>query len=99
MRVPLAHVLDCTSQGGSFGGLRLGPISWTLPGIDGRRVSTGRLRIPRSVRPVAVELRLSPYSGTASFAELVLVGRGRFPRRYWACGHDALTAFVHAAGG
>lgn len=98
MRIPLTHVIGCVSGGGSFSALRLGPISSTPVGIDGRLVSSGRLRVPRTIGTVAVELRLSPYSSTASFVELVLVGRGRYPRRYWTFGHDALSAFKHAAG-
>ena len=99
MRVALPAVLERVSGGGAWDGLYLGALSSPAgPGLDGRLVWSGRLRLPRTPGSVPVELRLSPYSSAASFVELVVTGRGRFPRRYWASGHDALSALKRSVG-
>jgi len=56
----------------------------------------GRLHIPWSVAPVRVHLRVTPFQGACTLLELVLMSRGRYPRRYWHVGHDAISAVVDA---
>jgi hypothetical protein len=99
VRVPLDEVQAEVRAGGTWDGLCAAAVSSVgVSRLDGRIVSRGRLRIPRTVRSVPVELRLSAYSSSATVVELVLTGRFRFPRRYWTIGHAALTALKHAAG-
>ena len=59
----------------------------------------GRLRIPWSVAPLRVLLRVTPFQEACTLLELVLLSRGRYPRRYWQVGHDAVGAIVDDVAG
>jgi hypothetical protein len=54
----------------------------------------GRLRIPWSAVSVPVLLRVTPFLGARTMLELMVTSRGRFPRRFWGCGHDAIGAIA-----
>jgi hypothetical protein len=94
---PVDVVARVLAGGARWSGLRLTADTLAPLRHEAGWSATGRLALPPPTVPVRVQLQVVPAARDRTWAHLVLASRARYPRRYWAHGHEALAALDRSA--